>query len=154
MWWFKLVVAPVPPAYLSEAPTFATAAEGLFGPERRAIVDALIWQRASAWGGPLATGSAPLGLLAAALVAATRTGRSSRVMLAAVGFMLVGYYGIYLLVQMDAEWLVSTTFDRLVVQIWPSLVLAAFLTDDGPDAGPPHGALDPQSPGTRGSAQL
>ena len=51
-------------------------------------------------------------------------------MLAVVGLMLVGYYGVYLLAQTDAEWLVSTTFDRLMVQIWPSLVLAAFLTDD------------------------
>ena len=133
--WFKLFVAPVPPPYLSEAPTFATFAERLFGPERRAMVDALIWQRVSAWGGPLATGVVPLGLLAVALTAVTRTGRSARVMLTAVGIMLVGYYGIYLLTQLDVEWLVSTTFDRLMVQIWPVLVLAAFLTDDEPDAG-------------------
>ena len=152
--WFKLIVAPVPPPYLSEAQTFATLAERLFGPERHAIVDALIWQRVSAWGGPLATGVAPLGLVAVALVAFTRAGRSARAMLAVVGFMLVGYYGIYLLTQVDVEWLVSTTFDRLMVQVWPSLVLAAFLTDDGPDASRPHGAIDSQSPGTKGSAQL
>ena len=144
--WFKLFVAPVPPPYLSEAPTFATFAERLFGPERRAMVDALIWQRVSAWGGPLATGVVPLGLLAVALTAVTRTGRSARVMLTAVGIMLVGYYGIYLLTQLDVEWLVSTTFDRLMVQIWPVLVLAAFLTDDEPDAGRSHGALDSRSP--------
>ena len=41
--WFKLMVAPVPPPYLSEAQTFVTLAERLFGPERHAIVDALIW---------------------------------------------------------------------------------------------------------------
>ena len=127
--WFKLIVAPVPPQYLS-APTFAMLAERLFGPERHAIVDALIWQRMSAWGGPMATGVMPLGLVAVALVAFTRAGRSARAMLAVVGLMLVGYYGVYLLAQTDAEWLVSTTFDRLMVQIWPSLVLAAFLTDD------------------------
>ena len=152
--WFKLTVAPVPPPYLSETPTFATLAEGLFGPERRAIVDALIWQRVSAWGGPMATGVVPLGLVAVALVAVMRTGRSTRAMLAAVGVMLVGYYAIYLLTQLDVEWLVSTTFDRLMVQIWPSLVLAAFFTDAGPGASRPHVVLDPWSPGTRSSAQL
>ena len=62
--------------------------------------------------------------------------------LAAVGFMLGGYYAIYLLTQLDVVWLVSTTFDRLMVQIWPLLVLAAFLADDQPDAQPSHGALE------------
>ncbi len=152
--WFKLFVAPVPPPYLSEAPTFAMLAERFFGPERRAIVDALMWQRVSGWGGPLATGVVPLGLVAVTLVAVTRTGRSARAILAIVGLMLAGYYGIYLLTQLDVEWLVSTTFDRLMVQIWPSLVLAAFLTDDGPDAGRPRGVLDSQPPGTKSSAQL
>ena len=71
-----------------------------------------------------------------------------------VGVMLVGYYAIYLLTHLDVEFLVSTTFDRLMVQIWPSLVLAAFFTDAGPGAGRPHGVLDPWSPGTRSSARL
>ena len=152
--WFKLFVAPVPPPYLSEAPTFATLVERFFGPERRAIVDALMWQRVSGWGGPLATGVVPLGLVAVIVVAVRRTGRSARTILAAVSLMLVGYYGIYLLTQLDVEWLVSTTFDRLMVQIWPSLVLAAFLTDDGPAAGRPRGVLDSQSQGPRSSARL
>ncbi|MCH8242340.1 MAG: hypothetical protein IH897_06990, partial [Planctomycetes bacterium] len=126
---------------LPEAPTFATLTELLFGPERHAVVDALMWQRVSAWGGPLAAGVVPLGLVAVALVAVSRTGRSARAVLAAVGFMLVGYYVVYLLTPLDVEWLVSTTFDRVIVQIWPSLVLAGFLTDDGPNAG-----RSPESP--------
>lgn len=133
--WFKLFVAPAPPQYLSEAPTFTTLAERFFGPERRAIVDALIWQRVSGWGGPLARGVLPLGLVAVTLVSVTRTGRSARTILAAVGLMFAGYYGIYLLTPLDVEFLVSTTFDRLMVQVWPSLVLAAFLTDDERDRG-------------------
>ena len=147
--WFKLFVAPVPPPYLSEALTFATFAERLFGSERRAIVDALIWQRVSVWGGPLATGVVPLGLLVVGCAAVTRTGRSARVMLTAVGLMLVGYYGIYLLTQFDVEWLISTTFDRLMVQIWPVLVLAAFLTDDEPDTSRVRGAPGLNGPETR-----
>ena len=128
--WFKLVVAPVAPGYLPEAPTLALVLERLLGPERHAVVDPLLWQYARAWGGPLAGGVVPLGLAAAALVAVMRIGGSTRVVLGVIGIMFVGYYGIYLLTSMDIEWLVMTTFDRLLVQIWPTLVLAAFLIDD------------------------
>ena len=130
--WFKLAMAPVAPGYLTEAPTIALLLERFFGPERHAVVDPLLWRYASAWGGPLAGGVVPLGLAAAALVAATRIGRSARTILGVIGVMFAGYYGIYLLTSMDIEWLVMTTFDRLLVQIWPALVLAAFLIDDEP----------------------
>ena len=130
--WFKLVVAPVAPAYLAEAPTLALLLERFLGPERHAVVDPILWRYASAWGGPLAGGVVPLGLGAAALFAVMRSGRSARVIIGVVGVMFVSYYGIYLLTSMDIEWLVMTTFDRLLVQIWPALVLAAFLTDDEP----------------------
>ncbi|MDA1183470.1 MAG: hypothetical protein O2930_02350 [Acidobacteria bacterium] len=130
--WFKLVVAPVAPAYLTEAPTIALLLERFLGPERHAVVDPLLWQYASAWGGPLAGGVVPLSLVASALVAVTRIGRSTRSILAVIGVMFAGYYGIYLLTSMEIEWLVMTTVDRLLVQVWPALVLAAFLTDDEP----------------------
>jgi hypothetical protein len=130
--WFKMVVAPVAPGYLAEAPTIALLLERFLGPERRAVVDPLLWQYASAWGGPLAGGVVPLGLAAATLVAVTRMGRSARAILGVIGIMFTGYYGIYLLTSMEIEWLVMTTFDRLLVQVWPALVLAAFLTDDEP----------------------
>ena len=136
--WFKLVVAPVAPQYLTEAPTLALLLERLLGPERHAVVDGLLWQQASAWGGPLANGVVPLGVVAATLVAVTRAGRSARAILGVVGVMVTSYYGIYLLTSLDVEWLVMTTFDRLMVQIWPALVLAACLTDDEP--APAHAA--------------
>ena len=130
--WFKLLVAPVAPGYLAEAPTFALLLERFLGPERHAVVDPLLWQYARAWGGPLAGGVVLLGLGAAALFAVMRSGRSARVILGVVGVMFAGYYGIYLLTSMEIAWFVMTTFDRLLVQIWPALVLAAFLTDDEP----------------------
>ena len=130
--WFKMVVAPVAPGYLAEAPTIALLLERFLGPERRAVVDPLLWQYVRAWGGPLAGGVVPLGLAAATLVAVTRMGRSARAILGVIGIMFAGYYGIYLLTSMEIEWLVMTTFDRLLVQVWPALVLAAFLTDDDP----------------------
>jgi hypothetical protein len=130
--WFKVVMAPVAPGYLAEAPTMALLLERFFGPERHAVVDPLLWQHLRAWGGPLAVGVVPLGLVVAVLVAVTRIGRSTRSILAVIGAMFAGYYGIYLLTSMDIEWLVMTTFDRLLVQIWPALVLAVFLIDDEP----------------------
>jgi hypothetical protein len=130
--WFKLVVAPTAPQYLTEAPTLALLLERFLGPERHAVVDGLLWQHASAWGGPLANGVVPVGVVAATLVAVTRAGRTARAILGVVGVMVTSYYGIYLLTSLDVDWLVMTTFDRLMVQIWPALVLAVFLTDDEP----------------------
>ena len=125
--WFKLLVAPVAPGYL-EGGTGALLLERVFGVDRHAVVGALMWQYAKAWGGPLGNGVALLGLVAATLVAVTRAGRSARVMLGGVGVLLTSYYAVYLLTSWEVEWLVMTTFDRLMVQIWPTLVLAVFLT--------------------------
>jgi hypothetical protein len=130
--WFKFALAPTAPQYLTEAPTLALLLERFLGPDRHAVVDSLLWQQASAWGGPLAHGVVPLAVVAATLVAVTRVGRSTRAILGVLGLMVASYYGIYLLTSVDVEWLVMTTFDRLMVQIWPALVLAAFLTDDDP----------------------
>jgi len=126
--WFKLLVAPVAPGYLAEGSTGGLLLERFFGADRHAIVGALLWQYASAWGGPLANGVVLLGLVAATLVAVTRAGRSGRAMLGAVGVLISSYYVVYLQTSMEVEWLMMTTFDRLMVQIWPTLVLAAFLT--------------------------
>ena len=126
--WFKLLVAPVAPGYLAEGSTGGLLLERFFGADRHAIVGALLWQYARAWGGPLANGVALLGLAAATLVAVTRARRSGRAMLGAVGVLVASYYVVYIQTSMEVEWLVMTTFDRLMVQIWPTLVLAAFLT--------------------------
>jgi hypothetical protein len=48
--------------------------------------------------------------------------------------MLVGYYTVYLLTSLDVTWLIGTTFDRLLTQLWPSLVLAAFFVAKPPTA--------------------
>ena len=44
--WFKLVMAPVAPGYLTEAPTIALLLERFLGPERHAVVVPLLWQYA------------------------------------------------------------------------------------------------------------
>ena len=132
---------------MSNALTMTSLTEQLFSPERRAIVDTLVWQRGVAWGGPFAAGVLPLALVAAALVAVTRAGRATCVLSITVAVMLVGYYTVYLLTSLDVAWLVGTTHDRLIVQIWPSLVLATFLTEARPDAPVPLETLAAEGPG-------
>ena len=136
--WFKLLVAPGVPGYLAGS-SAGLLLERLFDADRHAFVGALLWQYASAWGGPLASGVALMGLVATTLVAATRAGRSRRAILAVIGVMVAAYYVVCLMTSMEVEWLVMTTFDRLMVQIWPALVFAAFLTQDG---SAPAGAVE------------
>jgi hypothetical protein len=136
--WFKLVVAPVTPYYLPEGPLLATLAERFSDPQHRAIVDAALWRHWTGWGGQAAAGAAPLITLAAGCVALTRAGLAVRHVLIVPLVMLAGFYVVYLLTPRDAAWLIATTFDRLLVQIWPSSVLAAFfvVSPPGRDATP------------------
>jgi hypothetical protein len=41
--------------------------------------------------------------------------------------MLVSYYLVYVTTPFDVSWHVSSSIDRLLVQLWPSLVLTVFL---------------------------
>ncbi len=44
-----------------------------------------------------------------------------------------GYYALYLVTPSDLSWHLTTSADRLLIQLWPSLVFAAlFLTRDSP----------------------
>ena len=49
----------------------------------------------------------------------------------AAAVMLAGYSVVYLLTPFDVVWLISTTFDRLTLQVWPVLVLAACTSAEG-----------------------
>ncbi len=42
-------------------------------------------------------------------------------------FMLLGYFGIYVITSNDLTWQLQTSLNRLLVQVWPSLLLAAFV---------------------------
>ncbi len=41
--------------------------------------------------------------------------------------MLASYYLVYVTTPFDISWHVSTSVDRLLVQLWPALVLTVFL---------------------------
>jgi hypothetical protein len=44
-----------------------------------------------------------------------------------LALMLASYYLVYVTTPFDISWHVSTSIDRLLIQLWPSLVLAVFL---------------------------
>ena len=94
------------------------------------MVNTLIWPYWIRWGGSRAVGVLPLMMAATAAVALTHRGRSVRGAALTMGVMLGGYYAAWLSSPLDTVWLVSTTFDRLILQLWPSLVLIAFASGE------------------------
>lgn len=124
--WIKLAIAQVPAPYFSEDQTFAALVERFLSPERHAIVGGIVWQHWIRWGGPRAAGVLPLAMAAATVAACTRGEWPVRGEVAIVALMVLGYYAVWVLSPIDTAWLVSTSFDRLLVQLWPSIVLAAF----------------------------
>jgi hypothetical protein len=70
-------------------------------------------------GGLLAT------TIAAISGAVSRNGRADLGLLWVVAVMVASYYAVWVLSPLDTTWLVGTTFDRLVAQVWPTLVIVA-----------------------------
>jgi hypothetical protein len=124
--WFKMAIAPVSPGYVNAEDSPVTVLARFVDPSRYlAVKEALGW-RWLEWGGPAAAGALPLLFAAAIAAVATRGGRSMWPVLAASTLMLAAFYVVWLVTPLDTAWLLSTTFDRLMIQIWPSLVLVAF----------------------------
>jgi hypothetical protein len=122
--WFKLIVTGA--AATVYGPTSSGAAvASLLSSERHARVMEEMGPLFVSWGGPWARWSLPIMMCAATGLAFTPVGRSGRGVLAVVAVMLLGYYSAWLVTSMDLEWLVRTTQERLVMQVWPALVLAA-----------------------------
>ena len=124
--WFKGIMAPGAPAYLGEGSGAAALLWALVGPERHATVWPLVWDDVARWGGAMATGVAPVAMVAALAVACVPGHRAARGTVAAIALMLAGYYAVYLVSPLEIVWLVDTTVGRLLAQLWPALVLAAF----------------------------
>jgi hypothetical protein len=122
--WFKLILAAAaPPVY---GPSTTAAALGyLLSPDRHERVIDLMWPLFLGWGGPWARWSLPLAMCAALAMALTPAGRSGRGILMVVALMLIGYYSAYLVSSMELVHLVTTTYERLIMQVWPAMILAA-----------------------------
>ena len=135
--WFKLVLtAAAPVVYAPTTPAAALA--NLVSPDRHERVLELMWPFFLRWGGPWASWSLPVVMGAALGLALTPAGRSGRGVLAVVAAMLIGYYGAYLITSMDLTPLVATTYERLVMQVWPALVLAALSVGEPAIAAAPR----------------
>ena len=128
--WLKLTIARVPPEYFSEAGSRASVLERVFDPARHELLSGLLgpfWMR---WGGPAAAGVLPLVTAAALVVACTPGGRRARSTVLVALVMAAAYHVVWLLSPMETGWLIATSFERLLFQLWPSLVLAAFSYDN------------------------
>jgi hypothetical protein len=121
--WFKLALAP--PLGLTEGLSMDVFVIRLLDLDRHVTVAALMTQHAARWSAPFAVAVFPL-MLVAAIWMAARSGPAVRVMAAVSSLMLASYYLVYVTTPFDIAWHVSTSIDRLLVQLWPALVLTAF----------------------------
>jgi len=85
---------------------------------------------ASGWYHPIL----PLIVLAVALHFDRERRRDATFCGTILGFQLLGYFGIYIVTFHDLVWQLQTSLSRLLVQVWPALVLAAFVSFRAPEA--------------------
>lgn len=123
--WLKLSLAPVAPEYLGD-PDLPFAQRSLLDPARVAVVASLAWEHVWRWGGYGATGLLPVMAGASVAVALAPAGWLARRVLPVLAIAFGAFCAVWMLTPLDPAWLVSTTADRLLLQLWPSLVLAAF----------------------------
>ena len=121
---FKLALAPS--SGLVEGQSLTVILTRLMDPDRHMTVLGLIAQHAMRWSAPFAFAVFPIVSLVAAWMA-VRIGGVVRVMAIVLGLMLASYYVVYVTTPFDIAWHVSTSIDRLLVQLWPALVLTVFI---------------------------
>ncbi len=122
--WFKLALAPS--SGLVEGQSLNVVVSRLLDLNRHATVLGLMAQHALRWSAPLAFAVFPIVSLVAAWMA-VRFGGAVRTMACILGLMLASYYVVYVTTPFDITWHVTTSVDRLLVQLWPGLVLTVFL---------------------------
>ena len=122
--WFKMVLAPS--SGLVEGQSLSIVLSRSLDIARHATVLGLMAQHALRWGAPIAFAVFPLVSLIAAWMA-VRLGGAVRVTACILGLLLASYYFVYVTTPFDITWHVTTSVDRLLVQLWPGLVLTVFL---------------------------
>ena len=123
--WFKLALAPS--SGLAEGLSLDVLAARFFDLHRHVTVAALMAQHAMRWSASFAVAIFPL-MAVAAIWTAIQKGHAVRAMTAVLGVMLMSYYFVYVTTPFDISWHVSSSIDRLLVQLWPALVLAVFFS--------------------------
>jgi hypothetical protein len=131
--WFKLVLAPS--SGLVEGQSLTVILTRLLDPARHMTVLGLTAQHAMRWSAPIAFAVFPIVSVVAAWMA-VRVGGAVRVMTMILGLLLASYYVVYVTTPFDITWHVTTSVDRLLVQLWPALVLALFIGLQSTVSGP------------------
>jgi hypothetical protein len=121
--WFKMALAP--PSGLVEGLSLDILMTRALDLNRHMTVAALMAQHVVRWSAPIAIAIFPL-MMVAAIWGAVRSGPAVRIRAAVAGLMLASYYLVYVITPFDITWHVSTSIDRLLVQLWPLVVLTAF----------------------------
>jgi hypothetical protein len=134
--WYKVAVAPVAPEYMPQSEGVGSVARRFLDPARPLLVVTSAWHYWLAWGGRYAAGILPAVTIAAGATAFVRAGRPLRGLLLTLCVMFAGYSAIWLIAPFDPSWLIATTFDRLMIQLWPSLVVIAFSVTDAGSPSP------------------
>jgi hypothetical protein len=135
--WFA--VGLLPPAAIALYFRLALAPRNTeFGETGRAMIDRLlsperygIVLRAAAYEILRGVGPVLLALAVYALLLGRTTDRRARGMatgiLPIVGFAALGYGFVYVTARSELNWLVSHSLDRLLLQLWPSVLFAVLL---------------------------
>ena len=125
MIWFKLSFPVGTPEYFTESGGSPSLAQRVLDVDRLRLIAALTGTFGWRWGGSMTVGALFATTLAAIAGAMSREGRAGLGMLWVVAVMVVSYYAVWVLSPLDTTWLVGTTFDRLMAQVWPTLVILA-----------------------------
>jgi len=125
MIWFKLTFAVGTPEYFTQADGNPGLAQRILDVDRLRLIGALTGAFGWRWGGSMTAGALLATTIAAISGAVSRKGRADLGLLWVVAVMVASYYAVWVLSPLDTTWLVGTTFDRLVAQVWPTLVIVA-----------------------------
>ena len=112
---------------LVEGQTIGLFLDRLADVDRHVLAATLMGQHLRDWGGTLTTALIPALGIPAVLVALVRGTSAMRLAVSVVALMLSAYYAVYVTTRFDIRWHVETSFVRLLAQVWPLLVFAAFL---------------------------
>lgn len=158
--WFKTQVSPVNDLVAGFGP--ATAAAKLTDPARYARVAKAFFLTGFSFtqglvdlrtGMRINPGAVSIILLVAYLgLTGLRIGPRGRTGVLRTGFilglMLVGYFFVYLLTPLDLDYHLATSLNRLFLQLWPGILLLAFLAAATPEAWTGEGGDRTAPPGT------
>lgn len=125
--WFKLTLAP--PSELGAGLASAVFTTRLLDVDRHMTVATLMGEHILRWSTRLSMTVLPFVGLAA--LWSSGQSRRARVMAAVLGLMLLSFYFVYVLTPYEIEWHITTSFDRLLIQLWPALVLTVFIKGAG-----------------------